>query len=328
MSVTQNSESPNRQQRFVPLLNTSGVSFDPYSAVEIIETDRPDSGSSETPGGGRTRLRCRVAASDNPRAVAITGPFVIAAGAEGIGTLDYPTYVKISGSPAVGDEIGLASGATALAANYTGWIFLGDLHSGRGRVIRAPGSVLASGTILAEALLAENMCYNEGPDCVSDEVVAINNFDDLGQIVFPVPTTAVNRFCLEGNTGDRVLLYKVLDNGQGGEEWRISQVIHERIEVDLVSWNSYTCSLEQSIAKFRAPSCVPSGTATPVVKFVPKDVVVDVFQGTENAGQDPLCIYIDMTRIYTPQGCQELDDIMQAICGTDCLPPESGSGSG
>ena len=137
MTLPLDTRSPHRQQRWIDCRNDDTVALAAFSVVQVLQSLRPESASSETPGGGRTVLRVSRATQNSPEVTAVLGLQNIAAGEYGMCTMDEPMWALVkSGTPAVGQEWGLGNGDSALSSGLRGFIILGGYRDGMVRVMR------------------------------------------------------------------------------------------------------------------------------------------------------------------------------------------------
>lgn len=164
------SQSPFRQQRWIECLNYETSRLDPYSVVEISEATRPESGTDETPQGGRTVLTVKIATADSKPNTAVLGPLAVTESGYGICTMDFPAYVKVqAGTPANGETWGVKSGETGIRKDYQNFLILGDYDATLGivRVMR-----LTKADSLVELCLKED---HPGRGALFDAYVGVWN---------------------------------------------------------------------------------------------------------------------------------------------------------
>jgi hypothetical protein len=123
-------DSPHRRQRFIELHNVGSETIPGYAVVEVIESSRPESGGTVTPGGGRTVLHVRLAESDDPCVTAINGPCEIPADGWGRpGTLDDPMLALVKEEYDNGTDVGVEEGSFLLTEGHCGYRIVGDFDA-------------------------------------------------------------------------------------------------------------------------------------------------------------------------------------------------------
>ncbi len=136
MTMPQNADqAPHRAQRFIELEATS-ENVPQFACCSIVNSYRPEKVGPDTPGGGPTVLQVKRPVKDSECGVVLNFACEIPAGARSkVGTADYPAYARIAGNPSPGDTIGPKEGSWELHEGYCGFVFLGDLEDGVGRVM-------------------------------------------------------------------------------------------------------------------------------------------------------------------------------------------------
>jgi len=118
--ATQHPQQPFNEQRWQLLKNTGGYDIPPYSIVELVGAYQLEE--------GRTVMTCQRVSSDGPLKTAVNGPMTLVAGGKPQpGTLDYPTYVRYSGTiPENLTEVGPSKDTFTVKSGKTGFIVVGD----------------------------------------------------------------------------------------------------------------------------------------------------------------------------------------------------------
>jgi len=154
-------EAPHLRQRWVELFNAgsdgsggAGETIPAFGVVEVIDSERPDSGGTATPDGGRTVLHVRRATTDMPKITVVNGPCEIPVGKYGNpGTMDSPMLALVERSDYTnGLDVGVKEGSFCLQSGYTGYRIIGDYDSCSGtmRVVKSAETDSMIGGCLAE----------------------------------------------------------------------------------------------------------------------------------------------------------------------------------
>jgi hypothetical protein len=138
--------------------NVGTATLEPHTPVEIVDSYRPEKGSILTKGGGREVMKVKLATTDSPNKIVVTGPTRIKVGGFGPVSDENTAYARYSGSIAVGTIVGVATNATQMSPGQKGWVVVGDIDVGTTsstqgvcRVMRLPGGG-GSGTALLGVL--------------------------------------------------------------------------------------------------------------------------------------------------------------------------------
>lgn len=145
MTTPQDNRSAHQQQRFIEIENVGAHQIPPFGVCEVVESQRPESATQQTPGGGRTVLQVKRPTADGLCNVVVNGPLAVAPGAScAIATNDYPTVAlwAVSGaeSPPVSGQIwGTVKDQFHLGPGRQGFAVAGDADAATStvRVFRA-----------------------------------------------------------------------------------------------------------------------------------------------------------------------------------------------
>lgn len=132
MTIPQDWRAPARQQRMILLENVGGDTLSAFAVCEVVGSYRPESATTETPGGGVEVLQVQTATQDDPCNWAIVGPCDIEIDKTGPGTKDYPFIVLTDGDLGDAAECGIEAGKQYLVADRCGFITDGDYDAGTG----------------------------------------------------------------------------------------------------------------------------------------------------------------------------------------------------
>lgn len=177
MTSPQDRRAPVHNQRWIELENVGSSSIPAFGAVEITDSYRPESSELETPDGGPTVLKVRLATVDNPCAYCLNGAQTIPVGERRrLGTMDSPALALLSPTPTALQEYGIKAGSYYLQQDTDcplyGFILLGDYDATTdvGRVQFHPVNTQPTWAV---ATLDENMCP-------TDSEVQIQSFTAKG----------------------------------------------------------------------------------------------------------------------------------------------------
>jgi len=117
------------RQRWVEAVNAGSQAVPPFGVVEITGSQAAD---------GVERLQVQRPTATGVEQLAVNGPLEIAAGSEGVVTLDSPVFAlyNTAGVPANGQQWGVEPGSFALTSSANGFLVLGGAVGGRVQVIK------------------------------------------------------------------------------------------------------------------------------------------------------------------------------------------------
>lgn len=115
----------------IGIQNTSAEDVPAYGVVQITNSTAPDTTAIYSVGKPTGTASAKYV---------ISAPEPIGAGLYGAATDHYPTLALISGVPSVNQEIGPVNGSWALSISGKGFIYLGGLSGGIGRVASKGGT--------------------------------------------------------------------------------------------------------------------------------------------------------------------------------------------
>ena len=137
--IPQNSHAPERQKRTIELENVGLHEVPAHGACEIMNVVRPESGSTQTPGGGIEVWQVQRPSQDDPCAHVINGPCPIPVGERHrVGTMHSPMIAKVDQSYPAGTPIGIQADSFELTEHRCGYVAHGahDAVSGTMEVAR------------------------------------------------------------------------------------------------------------------------------------------------------------------------------------------------
>jgi hypothetical protein len=153
--ATQHPRQPFVDQRWQLLENRGSEDIPPFSIVELVGAYQTEE--------GYTVMTCRKVTTNSPAKTAITGPLTMkAGGTPQPGTLDFPTYVRYTGStPTNLSDVGPSDDTFTVSTDGTGYLVIGDQTEFNGISLVYVDEEHASGSLATPMVVTSTITARE-----------------------------------------------------------------------------------------------------------------------------------------------------------------------